>query len=103
MTQQKITKTVATKKNIAVVGCGYWGKNLVRNFYELGVLKTICDESEVTLKGLFAKYQGIHCVRNINDVLADPSIEGMVIAAPAAITTPSIEGSANTSFMFLTQ
>ena len=84
MTQQKITKTVATKKNIAVVGCGYWGKNLVRNFYELGVLKTICDESEVTLKGLFAKYQGIHCVRNINDVLADPSIEGVVIAAPAA-------------------
>ena len=31
------------KKNIAVVGCGHWGKNLVRNFYELGVLASICD------------------------------------------------------------
>ncbi len=31
------------KKNIAVVGAGYWGKNLVRVFYELGALNTICD------------------------------------------------------------
>ena len=30
-------------KKIAVVGSGYWGKNLVRNFYELGSLKTVCD------------------------------------------------------------
>ena len=30
-------------KNIAVIGCGYWGKNLVRNFAELGSLHTICD------------------------------------------------------------
>ena len=33
------------KKNIAVVGCGYWGKNLVRNFSELGALSSICDPS----------------------------------------------------------
>ena len=31
------------KKNIAVVGCGHWGKNLVRNFAELGVLGAVCD------------------------------------------------------------
>ena len=31
------------KKNITVVGCGYWGKNLVRNFSELGALYSICD------------------------------------------------------------
>jgi len=30
--------------NIAVIGAGYWGKNLVRNFHQLGVLKTICKE-----------------------------------------------------------
>ncbi|NTW78166.1 MAG: gfo/Idh/MocA family oxidoreductase, partial [Syntrophaceae bacterium] len=28
------------------MGAGYWGKNLVRNFYQLGVLKTICDGSQ---------------------------------------------------------
>ena len=31
------------KKNISVVGCGYWGKNLIRNFYELGVLESISE------------------------------------------------------------
>ena len=28
---------------VAVIGCGYWGKNLVRNFAELGVLAAISD------------------------------------------------------------
>ena len=37
-------------KNIAVIGAGYWGKNLVRNFYQLGVLKTICDGSQPILR-----------------------------------------------------
>jgi UDP-2-acetamido-3-amino-2,3-dideoxy-glucuronate N-acetyltransferase len=30
-------------KSIAVIGAGYWGKNLVRNFHQRGVLKTVCD------------------------------------------------------------
>src|SRR5947209_3433117 len=29
--------------NVAVVGAGYWGKNLVRNFHDLGVLALVCD------------------------------------------------------------
>ncbi len=41
------------KKNIAVVGAGYWGKNLVRVFYELGALNTICDVD----KELGSKYK----------------------------------------------
>ena len=28
-------------RKVAVIGAGYWGKNLIRNFYQLGVLKTI--------------------------------------------------------------
>ena len=35
-----------TEKHIAVIGAGYWGKNLVRNFHQLGVLKTICDRAQ---------------------------------------------------------
>jgi len=31
------------KKNIAITGCGHWGKNLVRNFYELNSLYAICN------------------------------------------------------------
>jgi len=38
-----------TERNIALIGAGYWGKNLVRNFHQLGVLKTICDPSSLAL------------------------------------------------------
>ena len=31
------------ERNIAVVGAGHWGKSLIRDFYELGALHTICD------------------------------------------------------------
>jgi len=33
---------------VAVIGCGYWGKNLVRNFAELGSLTAICDPDRAT-------------------------------------------------------
>lgn len=42
---------------VAVVGCGYWGKNLVRNFYELEALEAICDVIEACLQELSMKYQ----------------------------------------------
>ena len=46
-------------KNIAVVGCGYWGKNLVRNFYQLGVLNMICDSDSARLEEIGGLYPGI--------------------------------------------
>jgi len=42
------------KKNIAVIGCGYWGKNLVRNFAELGCLAAVCDPN-IELAQSYAK------------------------------------------------
>ena len=33
------------KQNLAVVGAGYWGKNLVRNFADIGSLHTVCDNN----------------------------------------------------------
>ncbi|RPJ09991.1 MAG: gfo/Idh/MocA family oxidoreductase, partial [Deltaproteobacteria bacterium] len=39
-----MTSTAALNRpGLAVIGSGYWGKNLVRNFHNLGVLKLICD------------------------------------------------------------
>ena len=48
------------KKNITVVGCGYWGKNLVRNFSELGALYSICDPNTEIAN----KYAGQYNVKN---------------------------------------
>ena len=46
--------------NIAVIGSGYWGKNLIRNFNELGVLHTICDCDKKTLKNFQQPRKDLH-------------------------------------------
>lgn len=71
------------KKNIAVIGCGYWGKNLVRNFYELGSLHTICDSSKQKLDELSEEYKDVRIMQNFDDVLADKNIKAVAIASPA--------------------
>ena len=71
------------KKNIAVVGCGYWGKNLVRNFSELGVLSSICDPNH-SIANIFAnKYNVKSC--SFAEILDDADIEGVVLAVPAEL------------------
>ena len=72
-------------KNIAVVGCGHWGKNLVRNFADLGVLHTICDADSEVLGQTAALYPGVNAVRSYHQVLDNPEIKGVVIASPAAL------------------
>ena len=70
-------------ENIAVIGCGYWGKNLVRNFAELGSLRTICDTSEGTLGHFASRYPGIKTTQDLSEVLCDEAVKGVVIATPA--------------------
>jgi UDP-2-acetamido-3-amino-2,3-dideoxy-glucuronate N-acetyltransferase len=69
--------------NIAVIGCGYWGKNLVRNFYQLGVLDTICDLSEDILIQFKSQYEGIKTTQNFKTLLDKKGIKAVVIATPA--------------------
>ena len=68
---------------IAVVGSGYWGKNLVRVFYELGVLKTICDNSSDILKDMNEKYTDISVTTDYSEILNEKEIAGIVISLPA--------------------
>lgn len=68
-------------KNIAVIGCGYWGKNLVRNYFELGVLFSICDPDHSIAIKLSEKYNVKNC--SFNEILNDPNIKGVVLAVPA--------------------
>ena len=70
-------------KNIAVVGSGYWGKNLVRNFYELGVLHTICDSNPSTLSTFKEKYPEVEVESLFQNVLQNQAIDAVVIATPA--------------------
>ena len=70
-------------KNIAVVGCGYWGKNLVRNFFELGVLSSICDPNHSIATTFAKKYNVKSC--SFTEILDDADIKGVVLAVPAEL------------------
>ncbi|MGE5205186.1 MAG: Gfo/Idh/MocA family oxidoreductase [Chlamydiota bacterium] len=69
--------------SVAVVGCGYWGKNLVRNFHELGALRWMCDVREPVMHELAGKYPARMSTR-LEEVLADSEVEAVAIAAPAS-------------------
>jgi len=69
---------------IAVLGCGHWGKNLVRSFAALGALRAVCDANPAILAGLHEQYPGLKTSMSYSDLLDDPSIQAVVIATPAA-------------------
>ncbi len=66
---------------VAVIGCGYWGRNLVRNFAELGALAAICDPDQEAAGPLSQRYGAP--LRDLDPVLRDPAIAAVAIAAPA--------------------
>lgn len=68
-------------KSIAVIGGGYWGKNLIRNFFEIGALGAISDINPDVAKKLSAKYDAQ--AMDLEEVLSSSLIEGVVISAPA--------------------
>ncbi|MFC1904902.1 Gfo/Idh/MocA family protein [Chloroflexota bacterium] len=72
-------------RNIAIVGCGYWGRNLVRNFAELDALHTICDADPKVLKQYESCYSGIQRESEYSRILHNEEIKGVVIATPAAL------------------
>ncbi len=78
-------KGTADKKRpgIAVIGSGYWGKNLVRNYYQLGSLRLICDRNEETLAQFRKNYPDIDTCIALNEVISREDIKGVVIATPA--------------------
>ena len=69
--------------NVAVIGAGYWGKNLLRNYHELGALKVICDKNETLFKLFEKQYPDAEICLAINDVMTRSDIQGIIIATPA--------------------
>jgi UDP-2-acetamido-3-amino-2,3-dideoxy-glucuronate N-acetyltransferase len=74
---------VSVRANIAVVGCGYWGMNIVRNFHELGALRWVCDVREAAVKEVKDKYT-VRASQSLDEILVDPEVEGVAVATPAA-------------------
>ncbi|MBN9245293.1 MAG: Gfo/Idh/MocA family oxidoreductase [Mesorhizobium sp.] len=68
---------------IAHVGHGYWGKNLARNFHELGNLAAVVDPVAKVAEAAAASY-GVRAA-SFEEVLADPNIDAVSIASPAGL------------------
>jgi predicted dehydrogenase len=67
---------------IAVIGCGYWGKNLVRNFNRLGALALICEPNASGQERAKELAPEVRIATNLQEAL-DSDVAGVVIATPA--------------------
>ncbi len=72
--------------NIGVIGYGYWGPNLVRNFSEIGNVKVgyVVDQDQKKLDLVQRRYPSIKTTTNFQDLLQDTSIDAVAIATPVS-------------------
>jgi len=70
--------------NIGVIGYGYWGPNLVRNFAELSGAKVaaVSDLSAKKLELVQRRFPGVHTTTDAMEIIKDPSIDAVAIATP---------------------
>jgi predicted dehydrogenase/acetyltransferase-like isoleucine patch superfamily enzyme len=86
------------KLNIGVVGGGYWGPNLIRNFSQIPEcnIKICCDLDEQRLQRIRTLFPGIQTTRRLEHVLEDAALDGVAIATPvrthAEIARQCLEG-----------
>ena len=77
----KQSKTASPR--LAVIGCGHWGRNLVRNFHDLGALAALCESNESQRCELQKQYPTCPILSAVEEVWRDESIPAVAIATPA--------------------
>lgn len=73
---------------ICVVGCGHWGKNLLRNFHQIGGLHGFFDAVPERLDAYAAQYPSARAYRGYEELLRDPEVEAVALATPAEEHAP---------------
>lgn len=83
---------MSLRLNVAVVGAGYWGPNLARNFRAAADwnLAAICDHDLARAQRVAESVGGVPVTPNLDDVLADPMIDAVAIATPARTHHPIV-------------
>lgn len=74
---------IQSNRFVGLVGLGYWGKNLLRNFYYLGVLHSACDISKKNIGEKCKTYPDINYHTSFKELLSNPKIKAIAIATPA--------------------
>ena len=77
-------------KVVGLIGYGYWGPNLLRNYMEIPEvrLKWVCDLRETQLEKARQRCPGIETTTSLDDVLSDPEVDGVLIATPIGTHYP---------------
>ncbi len=75
---------------VAVIGCGYWGPNLIRNFSALedADLVAICDRDPERMEGIRRRYPSVRCFTAADALLRDGGIDAVAIATPVETHFP---------------
>lgn len=71
------------EQKIAVLGCGIWGRNIVRNFYNLNALGMVCDLDDENLAKVKEQYPDVKTTKDFNDILNSKEITGVVVVTPS--------------------
>ena len=71
------------EQKIAVIGFGIWGRNIVRNFYNLNVLDTVCDLDEESLKTVKEQFPGVNVTKDFKDIINNKEITGVAVVTPS--------------------
>lgn len=71
------------KGKIAVLGCGLWGRNIVRNFYNLNALGMVCDLDDENLAKVKEQYPNVKITKDFHDILNSEEIMGVVVVTPS--------------------
>jgi predicted dehydrogenase len=79
-----LTSRRARTVKVGVVGLGYWGPNLARNFAAIEgcELSWLCDASEQARSKLADLFPGVRATANLDDLLGDPELDAVVLATP---------------------
>ena len=69
---------------VGVIGCGYWGPNLLRNFAEneAAQLRWLCDVDARRLETFARRYPSVRPARNYHELLSDPQLDAVVVSTP---------------------
>ncbi len=70
-------------RTLALVGAGYWGKNLARNFNAIGALHTICDANGSLLESYREQYGEVQLTTDFNSLLQNDEVKQIALASPA--------------------
>ena len=72
--------------SVGVIGCGYWGPNLIRNFAENegAALRWVCDRDARHLSKVARRYPAARAASDYRELLADPGLDAVVVATPVS-------------------